>query len=432
MTQRLCEDLTPDGFTGAIMAVEGIRDAAVLLNGPTGCKFYHGAISDGQLPRQASMDPLQFSENFYFGQPRVPATYLDNHDYIFGATQKLEEILPAVAEKGHRLIAVVNSPGAALIGDDLERFIAGAGLPVPCLAMESTGFSDCFSHGFQKAVIQVLQKMKTARLPQKKKRSVNLVGLSIFHRHWEGDAAELIRLLGLCGIEVNAVVCAGCTVQDIANCGAAEANVIIHEEFTDDLAPFIESTLDIPCLKPITGAPIGFSQTEKWVDGVCNVLHVDPTPALADLAKTRRRAYDAISRFNGLTGLPKGATFALGADGSLALSLSTWLYEYLGMVPVIISLQETTPSCESALKEMLKNASCTDAFNASMESHQPDLVFGNEGYISRFRAMGRPMGGVNIALPGNGDLEILPRCHLGGTGSLWLLEQILGEFITDC
>ncbi|NBB94759.1 MAG: hypothetical protein GVY16_03365 [Planctomycetes bacterium] len=39
----------PDSLTGAILAAEGIVDAAVLLNGPTGCKFYHGAIAEGQV-----------------------------------------------------------------------------------------------------------------------------------------------------------------------------------------------------------------------------------------------------------------------------------------------------------------------------------------------------------------------------------------------
>ena len=48
----------------------------MLLNGPTGCKFYHGAIAEGQLPRESSYDPLRFLDEFYFGQPRVPATYL--------------------------------------------------------------------------------------------------------------------------------------------------------------------------------------------------------------------------------------------------------------------------------------------------------------------------------------------------------------------
>ena len=154
-------EIIPDGFTGAIVAIEGIKDAAVLLNGPTGCKFYHGAVADGQFPRVDSLDPLYYSEEFYFGQPRVPATYLDDHDYVFGATDKLEKILPVVAQKGHSLVAVVNSPGAALIGDDLERFIAQAGLPVPCIAIESAGFSDSFTTGFQRTMIQALELLKT-------------------------------------------------------------------------------------------------------------------------------------------------------------------------------------------------------------------------------------------------------------------------------
>ena len=38
-TGRPPADTAPDALTGAVLAVEGIPDAAVLLNGPTGCKF---------------------------------------------------------------------------------------------------------------------------------------------------------------------------------------------------------------------------------------------------------------------------------------------------------------------------------------------------------------------------------------------------------
>ena len=127
----------PDSLTGAILAIEGIRDAAVLLNGPTGCKFYHGSIAEGQLPRESSYDPLRFIEEFYFGQPRVPATYLEGNDYVFGSSGKLERILPVVAAKGHALVAVINSPGAALIGDDLEQFVTSAKLNIPYVTIES-------------------------------------------------------------------------------------------------------------------------------------------------------------------------------------------------------------------------------------------------------------------------------------------------------
>lgn len=421
-------DPAPDGFTGAILAVEGIRDAAVLLNGPTGCKFYHGAVSEGQLPRETSMDPLQFSEEFYFGQPRVPATYLDAQDYIFGATEKLSKMLPKVAEKGHRLIAVVNSPGAALIGDDLERFIASAGLPIPCVAIESTGFSDRFTRGFQRSVIQVLERLNPPAVSLQA-RFVNLIGLSIQHRHWEGDAAELRRLLGLCGIGVNAVVCAGCTAAELRTMGAAK-NVVVHAEYADELSAFLEDRIETGMLVPEAGPPVGFSDTEAWIRSVCRALKADPGPALADIREARTRAFQALSRFNSLTGLPGGATFALHADGSTALSLTRWLYEYLGMVPTAVSVSEATEDQPAEIRRYLTRIGCADAWEADLSGLEPDLVFGGEGFISLFRTEGMPVAGIDIALPGSGDVEVIPKCQLGATGALWLLERILNGLLS--
>ncbi len=421
-------ELTPDGFTGAIMAVEGIRDAAVLLNGPTGCKFYHGAMSDGQVPRQGSMDPLQFAEEFYFGQPRVPATYLDNQDYVFGANEKLEKIPPAVAAKGHRLIAVINSPGAALIGDDLDRFITAAGLPVPCLAIEQAGFSDRFSQGFQEAMCRVLQRLTPPQLPTQA-RQVNLIGLSVFHRHWEGDAAELTRLLALCGIKVNTVLFAGCTIGELERISMAELNVVVHDEFADDLAPFLKSNLELATLSPVKGAPVGFQQTHDWIQGTCEALGVDPAPAMQDIDRARQRAYDLLSRFNALTGLPRGSTFALIADGSMALPLTRWLYDYLGMVPVAVVVREATPTCSTALEQFLEDIGCSETLDADLTRVAPDLVFGGEDVIGQFWARGISVSGIDITLPGNGYLEVIQRCQLGVTGTLWLLERIVNGLL---
>ncbi len=431
MTDFRLPDMGPDAFTGAIVAVEGIRDAAVLLNGPTGCKFYHGALSDGQFPRQSSMDPLQFSDEFYFGQPRVPASYLDDHDYVFGATEKLERILPLAAQKGHGLIAVVNSPGAALIGDDLERFIALAGLPSPCVAIESAGFSAGFAKGFQETVIKILKRLAPPAVPVQK-RLVNLVGLSIFQRYWEGDAIELRRLLSLCRIEVNAVLCAGCTVGELENLRAAETNLVIHREYADELSTFLSSEYGMSVSVPAPGAPVGFSETERWIKGACKALRADPAPALADIRKARKRAYDALVRFNSLTGLPKASTFALRADGSVALSLTRWLYDYLGMVPVSVSIDEGLCVQEDELKAFLEKIGCADAWRKNKADVNPDVVFGGEDFINRFRASGRAAAGVDIALPGKANVDVVAKCQAGATGALWLLEQILNGMLESC
>ncbi len=174
---------------------------------------------------------------------------------------------------------------------------------------------------------------------------------------------------------------------------------------------------------------MGFGQTRRWIEGACDALAVDATPALNDIDRCRKRAYAILSRFNALTGLPRGATFALIAGGSIALPLTRWLYDYLGMVPVAVILQEATSDCAPALNQFLRDIDCQSALNADLSTVEPDLVFSGEGVIGRFRACGVPVGGIDIALPGNGAIEIIDRCQLGATGALWLLERILNGLL---
>lgn len=417
-------EIRPDGFTGAIVAIEGIRDAAVLLNAPTGCKFHHGALSDDQFPRVHSMDPSQFSEDFYFGQPRVPATYLDDHDYIFGATAKLEKILPVVAARGHRLIAVVNSPGAALIGDDLERFIQAAGLPIPCVAIESTGFSDRWSDGFQSALLQTLQHIAPPRMPVRKAH-VNLLGLSIHHHHWRGNLEELTRLLTACGVRVNAVACAGCSLNALRHIGTAELNVVIHEECADQLAPFLQTHFGQPYLMPEAGAPIGFQATGTWIEAICRQLSVSCEPARRLIRQARQQACESLGRFHSLTGLPKGATFAIHADASVACPLTLWLHTYLGMVPLAVRVPCPHERLAGKLRQFLNDIGCNDAWQAPLTHIQPDVAIGSEAFIARFRIRGVPVTGIDIALPGSARLDVILKSFMGPRGSLWLIEHII-------
>ena len=66
-------NITPDSLSGIIFALEGISRTAVLLNGPTGCKFYHSSVADNQTIKQFEFDPLNYPDKWYFGQPRLPS-----------------------------------------------------------------------------------------------------------------------------------------------------------------------------------------------------------------------------------------------------------------------------------------------------------------------------------------------------------------------
>ncbi|MFK5953196.1 MAG: nitrogenase component 1 [Desulfobacterium sp.] len=417
-------NVIPDSFTGAIVAIEGIRDAAVLLNGPTGCKFYHGAVSENQMPRTDFLDPLYYSEKFYFGQPRVPVTFLDDYDYVFGATDKLEKILPVVAQKGHGLIGVINSPGAALIGDDLLRFIKNANLPVPCIAVENTGFSQPLTSGFQNTVMDVFTRISPPELPREK-GCVNLMGISIFHHHWQGNIAELTTLLQACGIRVNTTICAGCTLAELKNISSAQFNVVIHAEYADALVLFMAERFNMDSFIPPNGAPVGFKATESWISGVCEKLDVSPAPAMKLIKCARQKSHEALNRFNALTGLPKGATFAVDGDASLALPLATWLYEYLGMVPVSIRINTGMPESMDKIKSFLQAIDCAGAWQAPMENETPDVVFGSGAVIARLGLCGDPFTGIELSLPAGTYQHVIPKTYMGPQGSLYLIERII-------
>lgn len=47
MTNHYLRNITADYITGVVSACEGIHNSLILLNGPLGCKFYHG-YSAGQ------------------------------------------------------------------------------------------------------------------------------------------------------------------------------------------------------------------------------------------------------------------------------------------------------------------------------------------------------------------------------------------------
>ncbi len=429
MTVASLQPITPDNLSGAIFAIEGIEDAAVLMHSPTGCKFYHGAIAERQFERNDSFDTLAYLSEFYFGQPRVPSTYIDEHDYVFGAVDKLQRLLQTAANNDNdngrqALLAIVNSPGAALIGDDIAQAIAHTKLSIPCVILENPGFSGSFTQGFQHALMQAIEHVDPPALPIDKHR-VNLLGLSLYHRHWQGSLEALQHLLRRCGIEMGATLSAGTTVDALRNLRTAHVNVIIHEEYANVLAPWLKQRYAMPFLIPQQGAPIGFDALESWVGEVCQVVGVSTTPALDTINEARRRSYLAISRFHSLTGLPKGATFALQADGSLAYPLTQWLCSYLGMVPIAVQITDEASAYTHALYSYLESIDCAAAWNANIADQAPDAIVGSQVLIAQTHGLGWPCAGVDIALPGGIYIDVVQKKLLGTEGALALIEQLL-------
>lgn len=416
--------LDPDGFIGTLLAIEGIADARAVMNGPTSCRANPAYFSDRHFPRENSQNPRSFGELFFFGQSRIPCTYLDSDDYILGSTEKLREILPLIAGKGDVFLAVVNSPGASLIGDDLNRFLTGIHLDHICMAFEGAAYSHPLPEGFDEAITRILKWLRLNRFPRMKNR-VNLLGFSMIQKHWQGDIAEIRHLCGLMGLSVVSVPGAGSSVSEIRESTTASCNIVVFPEYSKKTAEFYESEFGIPAVYSPDGAPVGFTATETWIRTVAAATGRDPAPALEEIRKHRIYAYHQIARFHHEAGYPKGATFAVRGDSSVILPLTVWLHEYLGMIPVSVECmagEDKGITCR--LEEFLAINGLSDASGANPVTTKPDFYFGDDLTGMDLVLSGRCRETIGLFNRVTGDPEFVQKRFLGGTGALWILERI--------
>jgi len=420
------ENIQPDSLTGAIFAIEGIEDACVVLNGPTGCKFYHSAISDSQYLRGLSFETTKYSEAFYMGQPRVPSTYLDGHDYVFGSGDKLTAILKKLMKDDYKLIVIVNSPGAALIGDDLEGFLAKEVRgTIPCFSIENTGYSGSFSAGYQNSIIKTLDAivMNPRRV---QKNTVNLLGLNIYQKHFEENYQTLKSLLALCGIHVISAPGAGDDVETICKITEAEYNIVVYPEYGNEIAAALDNIYDIPYMQLTEGLPIGFDATLSFVTQICDKLNANPEKAVEKIEKARAKAYLHLARFSSLTGLPKGAFFGIKAEASVCYAITKWLTTYLGMIPAAIDvLSDGDEVSMQMLTSFLAQIDCLSTLDNDITETPMHLLFADGSTIALARLKEKKVCGIELSLPTLGYTDVTDKHILGEEGALFLLEQII-------
>ena len=463
------KNISPDSLSGLIFAFEGISNCTVLLNGPTGCKYYHSSVSDNQIIRQTEFDPLKFPEKWYFGQPRVPCSYLDNYDYVFGSSDKLEETLTYIRDNiKFDMICIVNSPGAALIGDDLEAIarrvitdkpvISPEIVPeispeispeiAPVISIETPGFSEDVCKGYERGVLHLIDNLFPNRSNKSASpyypsgdsqsplecsflrhnqnlKSVNILGLSLYHRNCTGDIAELKRMMELCGITVNCILCADCDLQSIKKLPDASLNIVIHPEYALETAKYLHSLFGTDYYI-CNGPPIGFSATEALMREICNRLDADISGFTEYCARARARAYSFISRINSLAGLPRGATFAVEGTYSELYAYTSFLVRYLGMIPICASVVNPGSNCfKGKLYDLYDEFCIGDILDRDIIETDGKLVFANGNTIARLMMRKHSFMGIETALPTLGYVDVIPKTHIGVHGALTLVEQVL-------
>jgi nitrogenase molybdenum-iron protein alpha/beta subunit len=409
----------PDALTGAVAAFEGVRGVVSCLNAPTGPKFAPGYLVDRQDPRDHGVDPAEYAEPFFFGQPRVPATALDELDYVGGSAPKLTALLRRLDARGPAAIGIVNGAGTALIGDDLLAIARDAGVRAPVAAVEGAGLLGQAGAG-SRAALRELLALAPAPDPAAPRAQLALTGSTLLALRWADDLRALREELALAGVTDVVVAGAGGDLAELGRAPGARAHAVLHESHALEL--------DGPAAVDAALAPIGLPAAGG-----------DPAGLDARAAEVRTTVARAVSRIATRTGLPAGVPFAVAADAAVVAPLVLHLADHLGMHPAGVVLRERAPRAEAFLAAFadargldLPVLADTDPATEAdaLAAWGPELVLGSTHDLeTATAALGTAPGFVAVQVPEAGRLLLTPRPLLGLAGVLTLTEDVLHALV---
>jgi nitrogenase molybdenum-iron protein alpha/beta subunit len=313
------------------------------------------------------------------------------------------------------------------LGEDLEGVIKKARMQGRCFVIENTGLSLPAASGFENTALTLLKhlNLQASHNPGSSKK-VNLIGLSLLNKHWEGSVTEMKRLLAFLDLDIGTVFLAGTSLNEIRESSGAACNIVIFPEYGRKIAEWYKERFGIPAVFSPFGAPLGFDAIESLLRELAVVLDINPAPALAEVNKARKVSYRQISRFHSFSGLPTGASFSVRAESSLAYSLIHWLYSYLGMAPLAVKLLPgSDPKAAEYLRTFLEENGFFEAWDRDLTLESVDIAFADGPTLQLLKAKECCKAGIEITIPEEGYIHFLPKTYLGVSGALLLLEEII-------
>ena len=401
-----------DGFWGALMAAESIRGCAAVLHGPGGCRM---TVSDVSV--QSVVRPFSIREGpFYFTEPRIPATYLDDEDYINGADYKLTDLLSTIDAEA---VLVVQSPGTSLIGDDLNGAAYRSGFEGDVVIQEENHMSQPFHVGYDAGIADLVHGLcaETERVPGR----VNILGIPVTMDGWEDTVSELGGYARAMGLEP-LFIGAECSVDDLRGSGSAEACVTVLPEYCERTS---EAYGRMGVSTRVMDVPVGFDGTRSWILGLAEATGRDASPALRMLSEHESRAREVL-RGSMQRGLKmRCATYSMDMGCSAALPLARWLHRYLAMFPSEIAVMDWWD--EDYLSEFLTFLSgigCEGSLTEHLTPVRCDVVFGPGQTAALLRKRWVCSVDISVDEPCTHRMRFVGRPFLGAKGALLMLDRM--------
>ena len=412
--------LESDGMLGAVIASESLGLTDTMINGAGGCRSRTQIMMHELIPEYLPENRSCCRSKYFSRQSRIPCTYLNNDDIVFGTMSKVSEGIESVSSITGRRTILLDTLGASLLCTDYAG-LTGDEKKDPIVIKDDLS-SMSLAEGYDTAMCAILESID---IQSGSDGSVNILGYGIMDLGWSSGAQEICDLLEAMGVKVNCIL--GCMPdkENVLGIGRASLNIMIHPEYCRRTADMLERRFGTASLRPDEGAPVGYPSLRSFVKQVATALDVDPTAALNIIDSEASAVHSILYNYDRIpTGLhSKG--FSVKGDSSVAYPLIKWMMETFSMVPrrIVVTDEEYLPEITEYLEQYGLSEALDGAYG-EIDIEFTDGLTALEGRLS----VGRT-GFVEICIPHGRALDLMGRTLVGTKGCRYILDEMMNSRI---
>jgi len=418
-----------DGFLGAVFAAEGTEGFRALINGPGGCRSRTQILVQEQFPEWYGEARGCMNSPFMSRQSRVPCTFLNNDDIVFGSGEKIAEGIASVAEATGGGVVLIETLAASVQVADRVSAARKSGYGDRVVLADPDVSSLSFCQGFDDTMEKIVDLVHPDNGDTDGRR-VNILGYGAFDSDWHYGKDAIREMLSMMDIEVVSFVGLDSS-EKLAESGSADFNVMIHPECARKTAEWYSENLGIPFVEPSMGAPIGYPSIRRFLKEVSDVTDMEDDAPRRVLDEDEERMFRILRNFDKFSAGLRCEGMGFEGMPSDVLPVMEWMYDLFSLVPEYVDLRRTSdPRDSEGVEGFLRSIGSSDALGAGFH---PDLkVMFTDALSAELYAYRNPkMSCVGFEMPFSGIRGIADRSMMWVNGCHTVLDAVmngLGKF----